>query len=203
MTHVLRATVTRGESSWIASVLDLPDGQRATVMGRTWKQLRELTQEACEHHLTLPKGSVVIDLRLEDPELQELIEEAKAAKAMLRNAQSYAQTTLVRALRRLGRMATVRDMAEMLDYSHQYVARKAPKDTLKEAPGDTPEDWARMLFSVAGMRTPASSAELAREARCWLDSFPDDPEFTRKVAASHRALIQEAVDRDWGSPEGE
>jgi hypothetical protein len=199
MTEVYKAFVKRGESTWTADVQDLPNGQHALAMGNSWKQLRAVTQEMCEHILRLPKGSVAIDLELDDPELQALVEEAKFAKATLRNAQSEAQATLGRALRRLGRMATVRDMAEMLGYSHQYIARKAPKNALEEASGGTPEDWARMLFSVAGVRTPVDSDELAREARCWLDTFPDDPDFLRQVTCEHRALIKKETKESWDS----
>lgn len=200
MTQAYTALVERGESMWTATVQGLPNGQNAVAMGNSWKRLRGMVQEMCEHILGLPSGSVAISLELSDPELQALIDEARVAKAVLRGAQSNAQATLERALRTLSRTATVRDMAEMLGYSHQYIARKAPKNTLKEEPGDTPRDYARMLYLVAGVKTPASREELAREARAWVKGFPEDPDFLGQVVAEHRALIKEMTDASWTSP---
>lgn len=193
MTKVYTALVERGEATWTARIQDLPDGKTALAMGKNWKQLRTLAQEACGHAVGLLPDEVVVDLILDDPDLQALIEEAKVARAALRAARFEADATLGRAARRLSHLATVRDIAEMLGCSYQHVAKNVPRDAMQKAEdaGDTPEDWARMLYLVAGMRTPASGAELAREARSWVRDFPDDPEFLRRITEAHRALVQE------------
>lgn len=201
MTTVYRGAVTRGEAGWIASTRDLPEGKQAIAGAKNLKQLQTMIQGMAERCVNLPPGSVVVDLELEDPELQQLVDEVHAARANLRAAQDEADVALGRAARRLTRIAPVRDVAHLLGYSHQYIARRVPKSALKEAEGtgDTPQDWAKMLYVVAGMKTPASSADLASEARSWLDTFPDDPDFLRQVTAEHRALIGKVTEETWES----
>jgi len=96
-------------------------------MGKKWKEVQCLAAEAVEASLSLPKGSVIIDLELEDPDLQNLIDDLKSKRAALREAQSEVEAALGEAARTLTKFATVRDVGAMLDCSYQYVSRLAPK----------------------------------------------------------------------------
>lgn len=195
MTKVYTALVTRGEVTWTADIQDLPGYNRAAAMGKDWDSLKRAAQEMCDCILGLPDGTVVVDLKLKDLELQAAVEEVGTAKVVLRSAQHEADMALRRAARRLCRIAPVRDVARILGYSHQHVAKMVPRSALKaaEQTGSTPQDWAKMLYLVAGIKTPASPGELALEASSWLDSFPKDPGFAEEVAAAHRAFIRETA----------
>ena len=196
MTTVYTGVVTRGEAGWLASTRDLPDGKQALATANSLKKVKAMIEGMTERCLDLPPGSVVVDLELENPELQRLVDEVQVARAMLRSAQFEADAALGRAARRLIRIAPVRDVGYLLGYSHQHVARQVSRSALKEAEktGDTPQDWARMLYEVAGVTTPASQQELAREAKSWLDTFPEDPDFLQQVTTAHRELIQKAAE---------
>lgn len=192
MTQIVRGLVTRGKGNWIASTQGLPDGKTAMALGKTWKQMTAMLQEAAEMTLALPSGSVALDLKLDDPELQRLIDEVKRTKGVLRDAQFEAGAAMGHAARVLTKEATVRDVAEMLGCSFQQISKLAPKGKQEEEPGSTPQDWARMLYLVAGIRTPATTEKLTREARKWsteASPFSGDQAFIQEVAREHRAFI--------------
>jgi hypothetical protein len=192
MTQIVRGIVTRGNGNWIASTQGLPDGKQAMAVGKTWKQMRAMLQNGAEMTLALPPGSVALDLKLDDRELQGLVDEVKRTRGVLRDAQFEAGAAMGHAARALTREATVRDVAEMLGCSFQQVSKLAPKGKAEEEPGDTPEDWAKMLYVVAGVRELATTEKLAREAREWstkASPFPEDPAFIQEVAREHRAFI--------------
>lgn len=191
--------MTRGKANWIASTQGLPDGKTAMALGKTWRQMTAMLQEAAEMTLALPSGSVVLDLKLDDPELQRLIDETKRTRGVLRDAQFEAGAALGHAARVLTREATVRDVAEMLGCSFQQISKLAPKNKQEEESGNTPQDWAQMLYLVAGLRKPATTEGLAREARKWntkASPFPEDPAFAQEVAREHRAFIDRMARED-------
>jgi hypothetical protein len=190
MKQTVNGLATRGQDSWLTSTQGLPDSKQALSMGKTWKQAQELLQQAAEMALKAPPGSVVIDLKLEDPELQALVDDVHSKRAVLRDAEFGYQAALGKAARYLTKVATFRDVAAMLGISHQYVAKLAPKADQPGEPGNTPEDCARMLYLVAGIRKPASTARLVREAKSWVATFPDDPEFAEQVNREHRKFIE-------------
>lgn len=190
---VVAGLVTRGGGNWIASTQGLPDGKQAMAVGKTWKQMKAMLQNGAEMTLALPPGSVVLDLKLEDPELQSLIDEVKRTKGVLRDAQFEAGAAMGHAARVLTKDATVRDVAEMLGCSFQQVSKLASKSRNAEEPGDTPKDWAQMLYLVDGLRGPVSTATLVSHAKryCTQSSpFPEDPDFAEEVWREHRAFIE-------------
>lgn len=128
MKRIVNGLATRGHDSWLTSTQDLPDGKQALSMGKTWKQAQDLLQQAAEMALKVPPGSVVVDLRLEDPELQSLVDEVHSRRAVLREAEFQYGAALSTAARTLTKTATVRDVAVMLGCSHQRVAKLAPKN---------------------------------------------------------------------------
>lgn len=129
MTTVYTALVTRGKATWLASVKGLPNDKTVLSMGKSWKQLKTLTEEACDHALGVPDGDTVVSLEFEDPELQILINELEKRKVALRAAKVEMDAALGRAARRLTQEATLRDVAEMLGYSHQYISTLASPRT--------------------------------------------------------------------------
>lgn len=128
MMQIVNGLATRGQDSWLASTQGLPDGKQALSMGKTWKQARELLQQAAEMSLKAPPGSVTVDLKLEDSELQELVDEVRRRQATLRDAKFHYDAAMGTAARTLTKRMTLRDVAEMLGCSHQYVAKLAPKN---------------------------------------------------------------------------
>ncbi len=129
MKQIVNGLATRGEDSWLTSTQGLPDGKQALSMGKTWKQAQELLQRAAEMALSAPPGSVVVDLKLEDAELQELVDEVHHRQAALRDAKFHYDAAMGAAARALTKRMTVRDVAAMLGCSHQYVAKLAPKSS--------------------------------------------------------------------------
>lgn len=127
MTTVLTGIVARGNENWIVNLQGLPEGRTGVALGNTWPKAKAAAEELAEHILEAPEGSVVVDLILKDSELQELIDEVKRTKAAARQAQAEAEAAFGKAARRLTETAAVRDVAAMLGYSHQYVAKAAPK----------------------------------------------------------------------------
>ncbi len=191
MTQIVQCLVTRVKSGWMASTQGLPDSKQALALGKSWKQMKGMLQESAEMTLKLPPGSVVLDLRLDDPELQRLIDKVKRTRGVLRDAQFEAGAAMGHAARVLTEEATVRDVAEMLDCSFQQISKLAPKKK-KEEPGDTPKDWAHMLYLVAGLRKPVPTERLVAEAQKWqtqASPFPEDPAFAEEVTQAHRDLV--------------
>lgn len=129
MKQIVKVLVTRGGANWIASTQGLPNDKQAMALGKTWKQTKAMIQDSAERTLGLPPGAVEADMQLEDPALQELIDDVKAKKMALRDAEFEAGAAMGVAARTLTRQATVRDVAEMLGCSHQYVAKLAPKSS--------------------------------------------------------------------------
>jgi hypothetical protein len=127
MKRIVNGLATRGQDSWLTSTQDLPDGKQALSMGKTWKQAQDLLQQAAEMALKVPPGFVTVDLKLEDQELQRLVDEVHARRAVLREAEFHYGAALGVAARALTKAATVRDVAAMLGCSHQHVAKLAPK----------------------------------------------------------------------------
>lgn len=127
MKQIVRVLVTRGEATWLASTQGLPNDKQAMAMGKTWKQTKALIQDSAERALGVPPGTVEADMRLEDPELQKLIDDVQQKKAVLRDAEFEAGAAMGVAARTLTEQATVRDVAEMLGCSHQYVSKLARK----------------------------------------------------------------------------
>lgn len=127
MKQIVNGLATRGEDSWLTSTQGLADGKQALSMGKTWKQAQTLLQRAAELALKAPPGSVTVDLKLEDPELQKLVDEVHRTRALLRDAEFHYGAALGVAARTLTKQATVRDAAAMLGCSHQHVAKLAPK----------------------------------------------------------------------------
>lgn len=127
MKQIVNGLATRGEDSWLTSTQGLPDGKQALSMGKSWKQAQALLQQAAELALKVPPGSVTVDLELEDPELQKLIDEVHRTRAVLRDAEFHYGAALGVAARTLTKQATVRDVAAMLGCSHQHVAKLAPR----------------------------------------------------------------------------
>lgn len=191
MKQIVNGLATRGKDSWLTSTQGLPDGKQALSMGKTWKQAQELLQQAAEMALKVPPGSVTIDLKLEDPELQALVDDVYSKRTVLRDADFEHKAALGKATRYLTKVATFRDVAAMLGISHQYVAKLAPKSQDEES-GDTPKDWARRLYLVAGLKKPLMPGEVVREAKQWSTAaspFPGDPAFAEEVAREHEAFI--------------
>lgn len=127
MKQVVKGFATRGQGSWIASTQGLPDDKQALSTGKTWKQARDLLQRATEMTLKAPPGSVGIDLKLEDPNLQSLVDEVHRTRAVLREAEFHYGAAMGAATRILTRTMTVRDVAAMLGCSPQHVAKLAQK----------------------------------------------------------------------------
>jgi hypothetical protein len=127
MDKIVTGLATRGRDGWLTSTQGLPDGKQALSMGKTWKQAQELLRQAAELALKASPGSIAIDLKLEDAGLQKLVDEVHRKRAILRDAEFEYQAALGAASRTLTKTATVRDVAEMLGCSHQYVAKLAPK----------------------------------------------------------------------------
>ena len=127
MKQIVTGLATRGHDSWLTSTQGLPDGKQALSMGKTWKQAQNLLQRAAEMALKAPPGSVTVDLKLENPRLQELVDEVHQKRAALREAEFQYGAALGVAARTLTKQATVRDVAAMLGCSHQHVAKLAPK----------------------------------------------------------------------------
>ncbi|MFE0472542.1 hypothetical protein ACFW2V_13100 [Streptomyces sp. NPDC058947] len=127
MTTVLTGIVARGHASWIVDLQGLPEGKTGVAMGTTWAKAKAAAEELAEHILSEPKGSVVVDLVLADDDLQRLIDEVKRTKAAVQKAQEEADAAFGKAARTLTATSTVRDVAAMLGYSHQYVAKVASK----------------------------------------------------------------------------
>lgn len=127
MKQIVNGLATRGEDSWLTSTQGLPDGKQALSMGKNWKQAQALLQQAAELALKAPPGSVTVDLRLEDPELQQLVDEVHRTRGLLRDAKFHYDAALGAAARGLTKRATVRDVAAMLGCSHQHVAKLAQK----------------------------------------------------------------------------
>lgn len=191
MKQIVNGLATRGRDSWLTSTQGLPDGKQALSMGKTWKQAQDLLRQAVEMALKVPPGSVTIDLKLEDPELQALVDEVYRKRSALRDAEFEYAAAMGVAARFLTKVATVRDVAAMLDCSHQHVAKLAPKSQDQE-PGDTPKDWARMLYLVAGLKKQLTPDAMTREAKQWSTAaspFPDDPAFAEEVVREHQAFI--------------
>lgn len=127
MTLVFTGIVTRVKTNWVVGLQGLPDGKVGIAMGRTWSRARTGAQEMAEYILAVPEGSVVVDLKHEDAELQKLIDDVADKRAAVRIAQDNLNASLGAAVRTLSRHATVRDVADMLGYSFQHVAKLAPK----------------------------------------------------------------------------
>lgn len=127
MKQIVNGLATRGEDSWLTSTQGLPDGKQALSMGKNWKQAQTLLQRAAEMALKAPPGSVTIDLRLEDPELQGLVDEVHRTRAALRDAEFHYGAALGTASRVLTKQATVRDVAAMLGCSAQHVSKMSRK----------------------------------------------------------------------------
>jgi hypothetical protein len=129
MKQIVKVLVTRSGDNWIASTQGLPNDKQAMALGRTWKQTKAMIQDSAERALGVPPGTVEADMELENPELQKLIEDVRQRKAVLRDAEFEAGAAMGLAARTLTRQATVRDVAEMLGCSHQYVSKLAPKSS--------------------------------------------------------------------------
>jgi hypothetical protein len=129
MKQIVNGLATRGKDSWLASTQGLPDGKQALSMGKTWKQAQELLQQAAEMTLKVPPGWVTLDLKLEDGELQELVDEVQRTRAVLREAEFQYGASLGVAARTLTKTMTVRDVAAMLGCSPQHVSKLAPKSS--------------------------------------------------------------------------
>lgn len=130
MMRVVKGLVTGGNGdNWLASTQGLPDGKQAMALAKSWKQLQQMIQDATERTLGLPPGSVVVDMEFEDPELQELVNEVRRSRGVLRDARFEAGAAMGKAARTLTKTATVRDVAQMLGCSHQQVAKLAPKSS--------------------------------------------------------------------------
>lgn len=127
MKQIVNGLATRGNDSWLTSTQGLPEGKQALSMGKTWKQAQALLQQAAEMALKAPPGSVTVDLKLEDPELQKLVDEVHRTRAILKDAEFHYGAALGVAARTLTKQATVRDVAAMLGCSHQRVSQLAPK----------------------------------------------------------------------------
>lgn len=127
MKIVVKGIMERGEAGWIASTQGLSDGRQGMAAGKTWKQTAKMLQDAAEMTLKVPPGAVALDLELDDPELQKLVDEVHRTQAFLREAQFQAGAAMGVAARTLTKMTTVRDVAEVLGCSHQHVAKLAPK----------------------------------------------------------------------------
>lgn len=127
MKTVVKGIMERGEAGWIASTQGLSDGRQAMTAGKTWKETVKMLQDAAERTLKVPPGAVALDLELDDPELQKLVDEVHRTQALLRESQFEAGAAMGLAARTLTKKATVRDVAEMLGCSHQQVAKLAPK----------------------------------------------------------------------------
>lgn len=127
MKQIVNGLATYGRDGWLTSTQGLSDGKQALSMGKTWKQSRELLQQAAEMALKAPPGSVTVDLKLEDAGLQRLVDTVHRTRAVLRDAEFEYGAALGAAARTLAKTATVRDVAAMLGCSHQHVAKLAPK----------------------------------------------------------------------------
>lgn len=127
MKQVVKAIMERGETGWLGSTMGLPDGKQALAVGKSWQQTARMLRDATERTLRVPSGSVVLDLRIDDPNLQSLIDEVHRTQAVLRDARFEAGAALGHAARVLTNRATVRDVAAMLGCSPQYVSKLAPK----------------------------------------------------------------------------
>lgn len=125
--QLFEATVKRGQDTWIATIAALPEGQKAVALGRTWKQVRELIRETVALILHVPIESIHVDLMPEDPSLAKALTRVRETRAKAKQAQAEAEQELTAAARLLTQMTTVRDAATILDCSHQYVAKLAPK----------------------------------------------------------------------------
>jgi hypothetical protein len=127
MKQIVKAFASRGHGSWIASTQGLPDNKQALSTGKTWKQAKQLLQRATEMTLRAPSDSVVIDLKLEDPNLQKLVDEVHQRRTALREAEFHYGAAMGLAARTLTKTMTVRDVAAMLGCSPQHVAKLAQK----------------------------------------------------------------------------
>jgi predicted XRE-type DNA-binding protein len=127
MKQIVAGLATRGQDSWLTSTHGLPDGKQALSMGKTWKQAQDLLQQAAEMALKAPPGSVAVDLKLEDPKFQKLVDEVRRRQAALRDAKFHYDAAMGTAVRTLAKQMTVRDVAQMLGCSHQHVSKLARK----------------------------------------------------------------------------
>jgi hypothetical protein len=127
MKQVVKAIMERGETGWLASTMGLPDEKQALAVGKSWRQTARMLQDAAERTLRVPPDSVTLDLKLDDPNLQSLVDEVKRTQAALRDARFEAGAAMGHAARTLTKTMTIRDVAAILGCSPQYVAKLAPK----------------------------------------------------------------------------
>lgn len=121
------ATARRDGRHWVVKIDDLPVPGAAVTQGKSWKDAEHMAAEAVALLLDAPEDSIRIELLPEDPEMREAILRYRRARERAREAQKKANEEKVTTARLLARKATVRDVAAMLDVSHQYVSRLAPK----------------------------------------------------------------------------
>lgn len=119
--------VSRGEENWIVEVQDLPDGKSVTALAATWKKVKAAAQEAVEASLKQPPNSVNVMLKFKNPELADLVDKVRWQQVVARDAQNELNQVLGFAARRLTQHATLRDVSDMLGYSHQYIGKLAPR----------------------------------------------------------------------------
>ncbi|HWB35430.1 MAG TPA: hypothetical protein VHA75_05325, partial [Rugosimonospora sp.] len=105
MKQVVKAIMEHGEAGWLGSTQGLPDGKQAMAVGKGWQQTARMLRDATERTLRVPSGSVVLDIRIDDPELQKLIDEVKRTQAVLRDAKFEAAAAMGTAARTLTRKA--------------------------------------------------------------------------------------------------
>lgn len=124
---IFTGLVSRGNENWIVKVQGLPEGSTVIAMGKTWKKAQMAAQEGIEVALKEPPKSVVVDLEFEDRGLEKLVKNVMEKKARVREAHAELDIALGFASRELTKHATLRDVGEMLGYSHQHIGKMASR----------------------------------------------------------------------------
>lgn len=128
-TPTYHAVARQDGAYWAVHITDLPDGCVGVTQGRTWTEARRMAADVISALLDVPEESFKVELRLADPELDELVSGAEKAREEADRAARKATEALAAAARILTAKVTVRDAGAILGVSHQYVAKLAPKSS--------------------------------------------------------------------------
>ncbi|MEV8548045.1 type II toxin-antitoxin system HicB family antitoxin [Streptomyces sp. NPDC051572] len=126
-TPTFHAVARQDGAYWAVHITDLPDGCVGVTQGRTWIEARRMASDVVSALLDVPEESFKVELRPEDPELADLVNEAEKTREEADKAAKKAAEALATAARILTEKVTVRDAGAILGVSHQYVAKLAPK----------------------------------------------------------------------------
>jgi hypothetical protein len=124
---IYTATVEREGKFWVTRVQGLPVKGSAVTQGRTWGEAHEMAVDLVANLLDVPATSFLVRMEFADPELAAVVAEAERTRDSARLAVEEAEKALVTAVRKLTAQTTVRDAGGILGYSHQYIAKLAPK----------------------------------------------------------------------------